>query len=190
MKVKVRSDGRPIYQWTPEDELELLAYMRQHPEFSTKRCLREFAREKGYPWHAVDHLWYDKMRPRGIDRPASGPDPAEAEAAAVLEPSVGDEIRRALLRLAQEDGRLGRLTAADLEQVARRFGVSYATVLACWGQLHATGQVLVTERAQIARELEETRARVRELEEEVARLRRELGVFERLRQAIQSILAV
>jgi hypothetical protein len=190
VKVKRLSSGRPIYQWTPEDELELLAYMRQHPELSTKRCVREWAREKGYPWHAVDHLWYDKMRPRGIDRPAPEADPAAAEAAAVLEPSVGDEIRRALLRLAQEDGRLGRLTAADLEQVARRFGVSYATVLACWGQLHATGQVLVTERAQIARELEETRARVRELEEEVARLRRELEVFERLRQAIQSVLGV
>jgi len=126
--------------WGPEHDRALLDLIRARPGVPMRDVFREFAERLGggITWQGVKSRWYAHLKP-GLEGGSGG-----GSGGAGAPPAAGDfgpdgegvrDIRAALLELARAPGRDGRLTAADLERVAERFRVSYATVLALWGQM-------------------------------------------------------
>ncbi|MEW5936123.1 MAG: hypothetical protein AB1816_21275, partial [Bacillota bacterium] len=146
----------------------------------------------GITWQGVKSRWYAHVRP-GLDGPGGADGGGGAPpVGGVPGPAGGDgarDIRLALLELARAPGRDGRLTARDLERVAERFGVPYASVLALWGQMWAAGDVLYPTRGELLAELAAARQRIAALEGELASVRAELDEAREAKRRLESLLA-
>lgn len=173
-------------RWTPEQDRLLLEFAAQHPDWPPGRVCREFARATGYLFWGVRHRWYQLHGGRGNGNGRGGEASAAGDAGFPVEPSG---IKAALLELARTPGRDGRLNARELEAVAERFGVGYATVLALWGQMWAAGDVVFPTRDELAAELKAAKDRIAELEAEVASLRAELEEAREAKRRLEVILA-
>jgi len=174
--------------WTPEQDRLLLEFASQRPGWPLKRIWRKFSEETGYPFWGVRHRW-NVLHGRGAGN-GGGNGRIGCAAGGPCEPAGdGSGIKAALLALARVPGREGRLNAEDLESVAGRFGVSYATVLAYWGQLWAAGDVQFPTREELAEELRQAKERAAVLEEEVGALRAGLEEAVEARRVLESEVA-
>lgn len=180
--------------WGPEHDRALLELIRARPGVPMRDVFREFAERLGggITWQGVKSRWYAHVRP-GLDGPGGADGGGGAPpVGGVPGPAGGDgarDIRLALLELARAPGRDGRLTARDLERVAERFGVPYASVLALWGQMWAAGDVLYPTRGELLAELAAARQRIAALEGELASVRAELDEAREAKRRLESLLA-
>ncbi len=181
-------ERRKGQRWLPEQDRFLLEFAEQRKGWPLRRIFREFAQEAGLSFWAVKERWYKLrgLRSAGAGNGFGGHDGAAGGAAAPGFSGDGAEIKAALLELGRVPGREGRLNAQDLESVAGRFGVSYATVLAYWGQIWAAGDVQFPTREELAGELRQAKGRVAVLEEEVASLRAGLEEALEARRVLES----
>jgi len=179
--------------WGPEHDRALVELVRARPGVPLRNVFREFADRLGggITWQGVKSRWYAHVKP-GLDGLGGANGGGGVPPAAGMPGSSGGgrapDIRSVLLELARAPGRDGRLTARDLELVAERFRVPYATVLALWGQMWAAGEVVYPTRGELLAELVAARERIAALEAELASVRAELQEAREAKKRLESLM--
>lgn len=189
----VGMEKRKGAHWGPEHDRALVELVRARPGVPLRNVFREFADRLGggITWQGVKSRWYAHVKP-GLDGLGGANGGGGVPPAAGMPGSSGGgrapDIRSVLLELARAPGRDGRLTARDLELVAERFRVPYATVLALWGQMWAAGEVVYPTRGELLAELVAARERIAALEAELASVRAELQEAREAKKRLESLM--